>query len=341
MRNKLNARTVSYLATRNRFGALVAGLVAAAATMVVLAQPALASGPAFVVMNTSESLPDGVWFRNSPHTADTNRETGFGVYKNEYVQAVCYQWGDAVGAYGNTVWYLSNNLTRPTINGHANSGYLNTHYVNDGMTANHVYPGIPQCGSGSSGGGTVTSPPPPPSVTPCVFDTRWAHTKLTFNYGGGQAYYGNAWQGAKNWTNLNLPITITAAAKGTTADVTFTDVNYPNVSWAAQAQVPTSWTTTVVDQDAPYTVLPAYFHNPTHVSIYVNKAKMPPLTDFQRTLVMTHELGHALGLGHTDRCGVTSSSIMHTGPGVLSATFNTPQSYDRINLEQLYGLPTG
>ncbi|MGY2873451.1 hypothetical protein ACVW00_000641 [Marmoricola sp. URHA0025 HA25] len=112
-------------------------------------------------MNTSESLPDGVWFRNSPSQNDTNRETGFGVYMNEQVQAHCYAFGDAVGPYGNRVWYYATNLTRPTVNGHANVGYINTHYVNDGMTANNVYPGITQCGSG--GGGSTPPPTPPPA----------------------------------------------------------------------------------------------------------------------------------------------------------------------------------
>jgi hypothetical protein len=40
------------------------------------------SEPIFTVMNTSETPPDGVWFRNSPHTADTDRVTGHGVSGN-------------------------------------------------------------------------------------------------------------------------------------------------------------------------------------------------------------------------------------------------------------------
>jgi hypothetical protein len=121
------------------------------ASLMVVA-PASATGPVFTVMNTSETPPDGVWFRNSPQQNDTNRETGFGVYMNERVEAICYAWGDAVGPYANRVWYYANNVTRPTVNGHANTGYVNTHYVNDGMSANQVAAGIPQCG--------VTPPPP-------------------------------------------------------------------------------------------------------------------------------------------------------------------------------------
>lgn len=65
-------------------------------------------------MNTSETPPDGAWFRNRPHTADTDRLTGHGVYVNERVQLQRYARGDAVGAYHNTLWYFVLNVTRPT-----------------------------------------------------------------------------------------------------------------------------------------------------------------------------------------------------------------------------------
>jgi hypothetical protein len=108
-------------------------------------QPPPPSEPVFTVMHTDETLPDGVWFRNTPHTNDTDRVTGHGVYKGEQVRVRCYAWGDAVGPYGNTVWYWVTNVTRPTINGQPNTGYLNTHYVDDGQTANHPHAGIPTC----------------------------------------------------------------------------------------------------------------------------------------------------------------------------------------------------
>jgi hypothetical protein len=101
--------------------------------------------PSFTVMNTSETPPDGVWFRNSPHTADTDRVTGHGVYVHERVRLECFGWGDAVGAYNDTLWYQTTNLTRPTNAGVANIGWLNAHYVNDGKLANQVVTGVPQC----------------------------------------------------------------------------------------------------------------------------------------------------------------------------------------------------
>jgi hypothetical protein len=59
-------------------------LAAIAVTLTVGLLPAaqadqISNGPTFTVMNTSETLPDGVWFRNSPHTAGTDRVTGHGV----------------------------------------------------------------------------------------------------------------------------------------------------------------------------------------------------------------------------------------------------------------------
>lgn len=106
-----------------------------------------ASGPIFTVMNTSETLPDGVWFRYAPHTADTTRTTGLGVYKNERVQLECYAWGDTVGPYANRLWYWVLNVSRPTNNGVTNQGYLNAHYINDGKSANQADAGVPQCGT--------------------------------------------------------------------------------------------------------------------------------------------------------------------------------------------------
>ena len=140
--------------------------VACALGLVAVAAPVAdaASGPIFTVMNTSETLPDGVWFRNSPHTADTSRITGLGVYRNEQVQLQCYALGDAVGPYNDSLWYYVNDVTRPTNNGQANAGFLNADYINDGKNANQVDAGVPAC--------VNNGPPasPPPGSTPTV---RW------------------------------------------------------------------------------------------------------------------------------------------------------------------------
>lgn len=107
--------------------------------------PAPPTLPIYTVMNTSETPPDGVWFRWDPHTADTNRITGDGVYMNEQVQLQCYAWGDAVGPYNDTLWYRVLNVTRPTIDGMTDQGYLSAHYIDDGAWANQVDSGVPAC----------------------------------------------------------------------------------------------------------------------------------------------------------------------------------------------------
>ncbi|MGH3721457.1 MAG: hypothetical protein ACRDRI_21935 [Pseudonocardiaceae bacterium] len=149
----------------------VTALAAVAFCLAATAPNATASsGPVFTVMNTAETPPDGVWFRNTPHTADTDRVTGHGVYANERVQLNCYAWGDTVGAYANRLWYYVVNVSRPTINGRPNNGYLNAHYINDGLNANQIDAGVPQCGS---------NPPPPPSGGSVYYQPRYSSSDPT------------------------------------------------------------------------------------------------------------------------------------------------------------------
>jgi len=123
----------------SRGSRLVAGLIVVGGSLV-----GAASDPIFTVMNTSETPSDGVWFRTTPQTSNTDRVTGHGVYAGNRVQLQCYAWGDAVGAYNNRLWYYVNNVTRPTVssNGQPNIGYLNAHYINDGVAANVVGAGV-------------------------------------------------------------------------------------------------------------------------------------------------------------------------------------------------------
>jgi hypothetical protein len=140
---------------RRRLVAVASALFILIGLDVMSAPAVLAATPTFTVMNTSESLPDGVYFRNSAHTNDTSRIAGLGVYKNERVQLRCYAWGDAVGRYNDKLWYYAKNVTRPTVGSRANVGYLNAHYINDGQNANVVDAGVVRCGSA-----------PPPTPTP-------------------------------------------------------------------------------------------------------------------------------------------------------------------------------
>jgi hypothetical protein len=107
--------------------------------------PAAGAEPIFTVMNTSETPPDGVWFRNGPESANTDRVTGHGVYMGEQVQLICYEFGEAVGPYTDSLWYYVVNVSRPTNGGVSNSGFLNAHYINDGKIANEIDPGVSHC----------------------------------------------------------------------------------------------------------------------------------------------------------------------------------------------------
>lgn len=144
--NNAMASVVRALSVRARIGITVAVFLSLSAGGLVLSSSASgASGPIFTVMNTSETLPDGVWFRYAPHIADTHKTTGLGIYKNERVQLECYAWGDAVKPYSNRLWYFALNVSRPIAAGVTNEGYLNAHYINDGKNANQIDAGVPQC----------------------------------------------------------------------------------------------------------------------------------------------------------------------------------------------------
>jgi hypothetical protein len=121
------------------------GLQSSTPPPVTPSPPPAAAHPVFTVMNTSETPPDGVYFRRSPHTADTARITGLGVYSGEQVRLECYAWGDAVGSYSNRLWYYVTNMSRSSAGGQSNVGYLNSHYINDGLLANQIDAGVVAC----------------------------------------------------------------------------------------------------------------------------------------------------------------------------------------------------
>ena len=157
--------------------------------------PTPAGGPIFTVMNTSETLPDGVYFRNSPHTSDTSHTAGIGVFAGEQVRLLCYAFGDSVGPYNDALWYDVSNVTRATSNGASNVGWLNAHYVNDGKPANQVDAGVPLCAgypsavpSGPAPGPSPESAPSPaPAPPPTYGETSGGvvHTWTNYSNAGG------------------------------------------------------------------------------------------------------------------------------------------------------------
>lgn len=136
-------------------------------TLVVTAsQPTsvVAGGPTYAVMNTSETLPDGVYFRNSPNWTDTSKTFGLGVFMNEQVELECYAVGQPIGPFGNALWYYAVNTTRPVnYNGAPNEGMLDAHYIADGQPANVVDAGVPAC--------VNNLPPAEPHPTPATLPT--------------------------------------------------------------------------------------------------------------------------------------------------------------------------
>lgn len=229
-------RRVTFFALTLVVGSLIAAGTARSTSMT---RASAASGPVFTVMNTSETPPDGVWFRRSPHTADTDRVTGHGVYMNERVQLKCYAWGDAVGPYANKLWYFVLNVTRPTNAGVTNQGYLNAHYINDGKAANQIDARVAQCG---------TTPPPNPSYNRTAA-VNWAIAHAQDPQGSGTLcawFVSNAlWAGGMSQTSSWQAHTYAA---------TFVDglVHYLEAHYSVtQTDITSNLTTNAVPQAEP------------------------------------------------------------------------------------------
>jgi hypothetical protein len=129
--------------------------------------PPSSGGLVFTIFNAE----GGIYYRNSPHWADTSATPGVGVYNGDQVELICGGFGDAVGPYNDTAWSYVNNLSRSV-----GDGWVNEHYINDGAVADQFATGEPMCGSnipgasggsgssqssgsGSSGSGQSSSPP--------------------------------------------------------------------------------------------------------------------------------------------------------------------------------------
>jgi hypothetical protein len=106
----------------------------------------------------------GVFFRNSPSWSNSRQVPGEGVYSGDQVQLLCGSFGEAYGPYSNRWWSYVQNLTRPA----AGKGWVNAHFINDGMPANQPSPGESTCPASVPGapGGEGSAPA---AVTRSVF----------------------------------------------------------------------------------------------------------------------------------------------------------------------------
>jgi uncharacterized protein YraI len=100
----------------------------------------------------------GVFYRNSPRWDDTPRTPGVGVYNGDRVRLICGAIGDAVGPYSNNWWSYVTNLSR-----NVGNGWVNHHYIDDGMAADQPPAGEPGCGPDTPGTGSA---PPAPAPAP-------------------------------------------------------------------------------------------------------------------------------------------------------------------------------
>lgn len=319
---------------RSRLGRLAIGsltaLGLAAGGVAVEASPAgAASNPVYTVTNHDHDGTHGIYYRNSPSMSDSIRSLPYYAKYGDRIELICGTNGEAVGQYNNHRWHLAKDLDNPKA---PNQFYIPDHDTNTPNKANQPTPGERECVDGANPQPLASNSTP--DIKACYYNMKAPSTNLTFSYDGSHRYLGNAWQAAKNWTDLNTGITIKSGSGKTYIE--FKDVYIKNdKGYYAHTEIPAT-----SEWQGPLNKPPKSPHIPSHVVIDVNQYLMDKLDDFHRTLVLAHEIGHTLGLAHPEVCGVANKSLEKRGGNdVPKRTFNTPQYYDRIELEELYGLP--
>ena len=294
---------------------------------------------------------DGVWLHDSP---GLNTPLKVVMPEGAPFNVDCFvTGGDNVN--GNRLWLQGDYNGTP---GAVTDYYIDTKW---NTTQDLVNQGIEECGTQAA-----TAPAPEPEQAPqseqpptpqertpeqksCYFNMKWLKTDLTFSYEGDQRYYGNAWQAAKNWTDLDAGISIKPAPEGQAGDIVFRDGYFKQGVYAY----------TEIDRELeenPVTTVPTHPRELQEITITANQyfieeaqAEKYRLNDRGITYTLTHELGHALGLAHPNGnkfekkgCGIdmyTTGSVMKAGNDydlINDKRYTTPQEYDKIALRALY-----
>lgn len=79
--------------------------------------------------------------------------------------------------------------------------------------------------------------------------------------------------------------------------------------------------------------------------LLANKHYLEDTSDYQRTYMFVHEIGHILGLAHFDDSNCNTTNPMNTSTIMISGSrtnfaeldFNKPQEHDKAMLRYLYG----
>jgi hypothetical protein len=141
-------------------------------------------GLVFTVFNAE----GGIYYRSSPHWADTPKISGVGVYNGDQVELICGAFGDPIGPYNDTAWSYVRNLSRSV-----GDGWVNEHYINDGAVADQFVAGEPTCDAGIPGAsGSSGAPPAPPASSPAkrrFTDPCGALSGFSRRLGGGRLVY--------------------------------------------------------------------------------------------------------------------------------------------------------
>lgn len=136
-----------HIVERMALATVIAALLATI-TGVIAVTPASAYPPPGNV--TSVALVDvvgtggGVYWRWGPWNAANEGIAGYGEYDGYSVALDCWAWGDAVGPYGNHLWYYAEQFSpQPPVGDGA--GWISDHYLNTPGTAANPQPIGPRC----------------------------------------------------------------------------------------------------------------------------------------------------------------------------------------------------